>query len=89
MSGNDLFEQLTTQQGGSDYYFNYGSASGYVLGVVDSTGGKRLCIPRGVIVKQLVDATRAYLTTNPQLRHLPADLLVSNALSNMFPCNAK
>jgi hypothetical protein len=44
------------------------------------------CVPPEVEPQQLVDTTLRYLEGNPQNRHLPAPLLMFNALLPAFPC---
>ncbi|NOC85614.1 MULTISPECIES: Rap1a/Tai family immunity protein [unclassified Ruegeria] len=44
------------------------------------------CTPNTVNSVQMVDVFVAYLKENPELRHIPAQILFTNALTEAFPC---
>lgn len=84
MKGNKLYETCTTSQ--------VGACLGYIMGTTDTlslnkiANKKESCIPNGVTGRQLTDIVIEYLTKNPNIRHLPASLLVEWAVSDAFPC---
>lgn len=77
------------------------SASGYVLGVIDTTiddttavtlaGNvvtKKLfiCLPENVVSDQLIDLACNYVRDHPEMRHAPASALVYLSAKQGFPC---
>lgn len=85
-TGNQLMEWNS-----SNTAFDKGRFMGYVVGIVDAKSrdweSTRLsCVPSGVTVKQLQEVVRKYLKQNPQEWHLEADLLVTFAMMEAFPC---
>lgn len=85
-TGNQLMEWNS-----SNTALDRGRFMGYVVGIVDakSTGWEstRLsCVPSGVTVGQLQEVVHKYLKQNPQEWHLEADLLVTFAMMEAFPC---
>lgn len=44
------------------------------------------CIPKGVILRQLVDIVVKHLEDHPSVRHEAAGMLVSAALATAYPC---
>lgn len=84
--GNQLMEWNS-----SNTAFDKGRFMGYVVGIVDAKSrgweSTRLsCVPSGVTVRQLQEVVRKYLKQNPQEWHLEADLLVTFAMMEAFPC---
>ncbi len=86
ISGHELFEACSET-------ISRAVCASYVAGIADGLehavikGSKRLiCYPEKANVGQMTDVTRKYLSDNPEKRHLPASLLVFNALSVAFPC---
>lgn len=65
-----------------------GVVLGYVTGVVDANAPV-LCVPSGVSAGQLVAVVRKYLAANPEIWNLPADVVVTLALGEAFPCPKK
>jgi len=55
--------------------------------VLDTTGARVYCPSSGVIIQQNMEIFVMWLAQNPDKRHLPADRLLSIALSEAFPCN--
>lgn len=80
--GNKLYSQMQTEYASTDWF----NAIGYVTGVADALGNITYCAPPAVTAGQLVDMVKAYLAANPQFRHMPADVLVSRTLGNVWPC---
>ncbi len=67
--------------------------NGYVVGVIDASGGKEagvsgttFCIANRVQAKQTVEVVKKWLDNNPAKRHLPGGRIVALALSQPFPC---
>ncbi len=87
-SGSNLLESR-------DHSLN-GVCVGYIEAIVDAmhtvqdsggtVNGWRACIPQGVTVRQLRDLVIRFLRAHPELRHLAAIDLVTNALAEAFPC---
>jgi len=83
-TGNMLLRDLEGTQMGRMY------ALGYVVGVADAYNDDiNLCIPDTVTKGQLSDVVFISLKTNPQLRDLPANLLVMSALGVYWDCPKK
>jgi len=80
-SGNNLHADMNAASIGVRMF-----AFGYVIGVVDTVIGKELCIPKDVTQGQLEEVVKNFLDTKPQVRHLPADLIVIIALDQYWPC---
>jgi hypothetical protein len=65
---------------------------GYVAGVADAmaSGGAinriRVCLPEGVTLDQLRDATTQFVDANAAKQHLEGARLVAEALKDAFPC---
>ena len=59
----------------------------YVAGVADALlMHKEICLPSGVIVRQLADIVTEYLRDNPEVRHFTAESDTMVALARVFPC---
>lgn len=81
--GNRLYGQMQKEYGSYDWF----NAMGYVTGVADTISGIMACGPTGgVPAQQVYDITKQYMEENPAIRHLPADQLITRALSRVFPC---
>ena len=80
--GNKLLSQMQKEYAGNDWF----NAIGYVTGVVDAHNGNLFCAPATSTAAQLFDMTKQYLSENPAVRHMPADLLIAVALSKPWPC---
>lgn len=62
---------------------------GYVSGVVE-TPSDIICLPQqGIEGGQLRDVVVKYLEAHPEMRRLPAAMLVQVALASAFPCKAR
>ena len=75
-----------------------GICLGYVTGVADLLGaltgmgwslGIRVCIPSQVSAQQVIDVVKQHLEKNPSLRHYSATSLITQALSEAWPCPKK
>lgn len=65
-------------------------ALGYIVGVADSfNDNEALCIPGTVTKGQLNDVVHIYLKNSPQVRDLPATILIMIALSEHWACPDK
>lgn len=81
ISGNTLYERMTSGNHGHIMW-----SMGYVTGVSDAYNGEMFCVPQTVTVGQITDITQRSLSSRPQDRHLPADILIMLALVDLFPC---
>lgn len=79
--GNELMRDIE-----STNIVNEMVALGYVMGVADTGLGVMHCTPPRAQAKQLVDMVHNYLRNNPSERHRAADVLVTRALSAVWPC---
>jgi len=77
-SGNQLFDFCT---GGSP------ACVGYILGVSAARSGDSFCFPVGVTGEQVVTTVKLWLSNHPETLHLPGSQLVTQALSQGFPCH--
>jgi len=74
-----------------------GNCYSYIRGVHEGIGATValadipdiFCIPNQVRMGQIHDTIIQYLERNPQRRHLPAALLIIQALRNAFPCGTR
>lgn len=58
-----------------------------VPGIASVNGGRELaCIPKGVMLGQLIDVVKKVLESAPEVRHESAAPLVAVALIRAFPC---
>ena len=80
LTGNKLLENLNGDR--EAYIF----AQGYIASIADSNNDKDFCIPINVTVKQVVDATRAYLEKQIAYRHINASALVQVGFVYTWPC---
>lgn len=92
IDGNTLLEYCGTSLSSARAYVmgvvDHEVTFGAVTGLDDQSHWKKqfICIPQGVKVDQVKDATCAYLIDNPQNRHWNASVLVYNAVRESFPC---
>lgn len=61
-------------------------AMGYVIGVSDAGQGSTHCSGAQVTSGQTRDVVKQYLEQNPAIRDLHADIIVSVALGQAWPC---
>jgi hypothetical protein len=90
-TGNKLFTECQKPQ--PDYCF------GFITGIVEAnslvlmtnrgTSIKLFCAPEGVNVMQTKDIVLQALQDWPQIRHLPASVLVWRALAEVWPCSGQ
>jgi hypothetical protein len=80
MSGNEV---LSRMNGNSMEQIH---ALGYVQGVVDGYTDLFICPPSNITAGQVRDMVKNYLTNLPAQRHRPADVLIREALSSVWPC---
>jgi hypothetical protein len=65
-------------------------ALGYIVGVADAlNNADTVCIPTTVTKGQLNDVVHIYLKNRPQIRDLPATILIMLALSEYWACDNK
>jgi len=81
LSGNDLLSRMNSEEVMQRMF-----ALGYVAGVSDAQQHVFSCPPSGVTNGQVRDVVRSYLEANPSIRHKTADLLVTDALKQVWPC---
>ena len=81
LSGNDLLSKMN-----SDEVVQRMFALGYVAGVSDAQQHVFSCPPAGVTNGQVRDVAKSYIEANPSIRHKTADMLVTDALKQVWPC---
>ena len=81
--GNKLYSKLN----GSSTDQMHGL--GYIMGVADTMDTINICSPLNVTAGQMNDIVRQYLDAYPTLRHNAADIIVTRALSRVWPCDRK
>lgn len=84
ITGNQLLDRMNAETSNTRMY-----ALGYVIGVVDSMNGYAFCLPSAATAGQINDMMRNYLNNTPAERHLPADVVIVQALGGAFPCSKK
>jgi hypothetical protein len=83
-SGNMLLQRLR-----SDDAYDRALGLGYVMGVSDAGQSKTHCASSQVTAGQVRDVVRQSLERYPATRDLTADVLISMALMEAFPCPTK
>lgn len=81
VTGNDLHKDMLDSDVQARMY-----ALGYIIGVADAAFTKSVCPPAGVTQGQVLDMVKNFSTNNPQLRNLPADIMVAISLIEHWPC---
>ena len=81
LTGNDLLSRMN-----SDEVVQRMFALGYVAGVSDAQQHVFSCPPSGVTNGQVRDVAKSYIEANPGIRHKTADMLVTDALKQAWPC---
>lgn len=93
VTGNDLFSDCGADRSDNVYYQKSARCTGYIVGALDALEidallrGRPTCISARVTVGQLRDIVMAYLTKNPQDRHMDASALVAVAINDAFQCS--
>ncbi len=83
-NGNRLLNDIEGTTMGKIY------ALGYIVGVADAfNDDELLCIHPSVTKGQLNDVVHIYLKNSPQVRNLPATVLIMIALSDYWACPSK
>lgn len=82
--GNKLLADMN-----SDAWHTRGVALGYVMGVVDTTYGVLHCAPENATSGQIRDMVQNYLNNKPVERTKPADVIIVNIVSAVWPCESK
>ena len=80
-NGNELHKDLYDSSTSSNMF-----ALGYIVGVTDALLGTTLCISPNVSQGQLMDVVKKFMNDNPQVRNLPAAVIVFAALDQYWPC---
>jgi hypothetical protein len=79
--------KLLMRMNGDSY--DQAHALGYVMGVFDTDGRRKVCAPQNVTAGQLNDIVKQQLETRPEMRHFHADVIVIGALALVWPCERK
>lgn len=85
-TGNELFADLKR----NDASYEYGYSSGFLLGAFQKSAleaKKTYCTPSGVTHRQLIDVTINYLQNSPEIRNLPAIILIEMGFIKAWPCS--
>jgi hypothetical protein len=86
LTGNELFADLKR----NDVSYEHGYSSGFLFGAVQKSvleTKKIYCIPPGVTQRQLIDVTINYLQNSPEIRNLPAIILIEMGFMRAWPCS--
>ena len=81
LTGNDLLRHINSEETVWRMF-----ALGYVAGVSDAQQHVFSCPSMGVTNGQVRDVVKSYLESNPGIRHKSADMLVTDALKQVWPC---
>ncbi len=79
-SGNELLSKINGDS------LDRIHALGYIQGAVDAYGGATICPPPTVTAGQLMDMIKNYMTNTPAIRHRAADVIIADALKQVWPC---
>jgi hypothetical protein len=92
-TGQSLYAECSAKPGAPDYPQRAARCVGYVIGVSDALqaaqgagASQRVCLPATASAAQVVDAVAKYLADHPDKRPIAAQDLVSEALSQKYPC---
>lgn len=89
-TGNSIYSGLEDfKKDNSSNVVKASSSFGYIIGVHDTLQDVVVCSPSTITKGQLLDIVFNHLRDNPQTRHLPADILVRQALLKFYPCKKK
>lgn len=80
-TGNMLLQRINSTE-----FWDRGMALGYILGVSDTGQNSTHCSGSQVTAGQTRDVVKQYLEQNPSIRDISADVLVTIALGQAFPC---
>lgn len=83
-TGNTLLNKLEVNNNPVERGFGLG----FIVGVYDALVHIKFCPgdETGITVGQVVDITKRFLHNNPSVRHKSAEVLVAQALSQVWPC---
>lgn len=83
LTGNELYQKLSSTSVVDKMY-----ALGYVVGVYDVNVHITICprVENVITAGQVQDIVLQYLTINPGQRHRNAEILVRDALRQVWPC---
>jgi hypothetical protein len=79
--------KLLMRMNGDSY--DQAHALGYVMGVFDTDGRRKVCAPQNITSGQLYDIVKQQLETRPEFRHFHADVIVLGSLALVWPCERK
>ncbi|WP_324695064.1 Rap1a/Tai family immunity protein [Novosphingobium aerophilum] len=88
-TGAQLYESCTAQRGSNSYVEKTYECIAYITGAVDAfnTAHKsKSCIPAGVTISQLREATVGYLHDNPKVHSESGSDVVFAATRSAWPC---
>lgn len=92
-TGDELFAQCTAAPADADYQPRQARCVGYVLGASDAQqaaqgagSASSICITASTGAQALADTVRRYLEAHPEKRHVAAQDLVREALTESYPC---
>lgn len=84
-SGNDLLNHIQSSEPLERTW-----ALGYVMGAFDASKNVLHCSNvDGITAGQVRDIVKNYLVSNPQYRHMAADLIVGVSIGTVWPCPKK
>jgi hypothetical protein len=93
INGNKLYnvglENYKIQLGDRGNWIDSGFYMGYVEGVFDSYNKVLFCSPLNITSGQVHDIIFKYLQNHPEIRNLPANLIILKALKKIWPCKNK
>lgn len=81
--------ELYTQGVVEGWIYGYGKAKHDALGADGATSSKPFCLSASHSTEQHVYVIKQYMEKYPSLRHLPAALLIADAMADAFPCTNK
>jgi hypothetical protein len=87
-NGNGFYEHCTESQSTQIGQLDSVLCAGYVAGYVRAMAYyKQVVLPRGITISQERDVVIGWLSSNPEKRNQPIDVIISTAISNAFPAS--
>jgi hypothetical protein len=86
-TGNNWYDACTTNNKVFMDYLMQGVVEG--AEALQPSNGMSICVPVGVVARQVTDIVCQYIIANPTSRQEPIGILAAVALYSVYPCSKK